>query len=79
MNQPSAEIRVLDGAGVERLIGWARDEGWNPGLADAAAFRVADPDGFLGCFLDDELVAGMTRCAGAGAPRIRKRAGISSP
>ncbi len=63
MNQPSAEIRVLDGAGVERLIGWARDEGWNPGLADAAAFRKADPDGFLGCFLGDELVAGISAVA----------------
>ncbi|RCW21105.1 acetyltransferase (GNAT) family protein [Ciceribacter lividus] len=63
MDQPGVQVRVLDAAGVERLIGWANDEGWNPGLADAAAFRAADPDGFLGCFLGDELVAGISAVA----------------
>jgi hypothetical protein len=29
------------------LLDWAAAEGWNPGLADAAAFRAADPEGFL--------------------------------
>lgn len=63
MDQRGAEIHVLDRAGVERLVGWAKQEGWNPGLADADAFRKADPDGFLGCFLGDELVAGISAVA----------------
>ncbi len=29
------------------MADWARDEGWNPGLGDAACFHAADPEGFL--------------------------------
>lgn len=29
------------------VLDWAAAEGWNPGLDDAAAFLVADPDGFF--------------------------------
>lgn len=36
---------------------WAAQEGWNPGLADAACFHAADPDGFFLGLLDDEPVA----------------------
>ncbi|SEK22303.1 GNAT family N-acetyltransferase [Pacificibacter marinus] len=32
---------------VEQMIAWAADEGWNPGLDDAPAFRAADQDGFF--------------------------------
>ena len=28
-------------------VDWAAAEGWNPGLADAACFALADPQGFL--------------------------------
>ncbi|MYZ47532.1 GNAT family N-acetyltransferase [Rhizobiales bacterium L72] len=38
-------------------LGWAAEEGWNPGLGDAAPFRAADPDGFLMARLDGEPVA----------------------
>ena len=41
------EIRTLDEAEVRTVVDWAAAEGWNPGLHDARAFRVADPDGFL--------------------------------
>ena len=34
-------------AEVETILDWAAEEGWNPGLADADAFRAADPRGFL--------------------------------
>jgi ribosomal protein S18 acetylase RimI-like enzyme len=54
------DIRVLQPAEVERLVEWAVGEGWNPGLADAAAFRAADPEGFLGAFVDGEMVAGIS-------------------
>lgn len=32
---------------LETVLGWAADEGWNPGLEDAAAFHRADPAGFF--------------------------------
>lgn len=60
-------IRVLAAEEVERLVDWAAAEGWNPGLADAPAFRAADPDGFLGAFVGGEMVAGISAVAyGAG-------------
>jgi hypothetical protein len=60
-------IRVLEADEVERLVDWAAEEGWNPGLADAAAFRAADPEGCLGAFVDGEMVAGISAVAyGAG-------------
>lgn len=56
----NARIRTLAPSEVETLIDWAADEGWNPGERDAAAFRLADPDGFLGAFVDGEMVAGIS-------------------
>lgn len=53
-------IRVLQEKEVETLVGWAADEGWNPGLDDAAPFRAADPEGFLGAFVGDELAAAIS-------------------
>ena len=55
-----AEIRVLEASEVEELVGWAALEGWNPGHGDVAAFRSADPDGFLGCFVGGRLAAGIS-------------------
>ncbi|QHQ35254.1 GNAT family N-acetyltransferase [Algicella marina] len=40
-------IRVMTLADMETVLGWAQDEGWNPGLEDAAAYLAADPSGFL--------------------------------
>lgn len=56
-------IRPLVRNELDVLIGWAGDEGWNPGLADADAFYAADPQGFLGCFVEGELVAGISAVA----------------
>ncbi|SEH20829.1 GNAT family N-acetyltransferase [Rhizobium sp. NFR12] len=56
----AAIVRTLTLVEVERLLDWAGDEGWNPGLADAAAFHAADPDGFFGCFVDGVLAAGIS-------------------
>ncbi|GGF91815.1 acetyltransferase [Rhizobium wenxiniae] len=55
-----AVIRVLDLAEIEALLGWAKAEGWNPGLADAAPFQAADPQGFIGCFVDGVMAAGIS-------------------
>lgn len=41
---------------VSSALGWAADEGWNPGLGDAAAFMAADPDGFVAADAKDGLV-----------------------
>lgn len=60
---PATEIRALSPAEVATLVNWAGDEGWNPGLADASAFRAADPQGFLGCFVDGVLAAGISAVA----------------
>ncbi len=56
-------IRRLTSSEVETLVRWAAGEGWNPGLDDAAAFHAADPDGFLGAFVDGALAAGIAAIA----------------
>ncbi|RYE45964.1 MAG: N-acetyltransferase [Hyphomicrobiales bacterium] len=40
-------IRPMTLSDLEVALGWARDEGWNPGLDDAGAFYAQDPGGFL--------------------------------
>jgi hypothetical protein len=48
---------------TEILVAWAADEGWNPGIGDAAAFHGTDPEGLIGAFVGDELVAGISAVA----------------
>jgi len=55
---PNLVFKPLDLAGLRTLVHWAALEGWNPGLSDAELFYTADPNGFYGCFVDDQLVAG---------------------
>jgi hypothetical protein len=40
-------IRVMQPDEISMAVDWAAGEGWNPGLADAPCFAVADPQGFL--------------------------------
>src|SRR5690606_17979527 len=40
-------VRRMSGADLAAVLGWAADEGWNPGLADAGPFVAADPRGFF--------------------------------
>lgn len=42
---------------VDLMVEWAAREGWNPGRDDAAAFRAADPEGFLMGRIGDEPVS----------------------
>lgn len=56
----AAEIKILTTGEVEELVEWAALEGWNPGHGDAAAFRFADPEGFIGCFVKGRLAAGIS-------------------
>ena len=52
MPQPSdLEVRIMERDELHIAIGWAEQEGWNPGLADADCFHAADPSApvFLDC------------------------------
>lgn len=40
-------IRVMNPRDMKTAVEWARLEGWNPGLGDAACFHAADPEGFF--------------------------------
>lgn len=61
-------IRSMDEADLREVVGWARVEGWNPGLGDAAAFHAADPEGFLLGEIDGQPVAAISAVRhGAGA------------
>ena len=51
------QIRTLQPGEIDTAIEWAASEGWNPGIYDATCFQSADRHGFLGGFIDDELVA----------------------
>lgn len=55
-----SEIRTLTLPEVERLLDWAKAEGWNPGLADAAPFLAADEGGFFGSFNEGRMAAGIS-------------------
>jgi hypothetical protein len=56
-------IRTLSAPEVETLVSWAAAEGWNPGVGDVAPFYAADPEGFLGAFVDGEMAAGISAVA----------------
>jgi len=52
-------IRTMSRSELELAIGWARDEGWNPGLHDATPFHAADPEGFLVGLLDGRPISSI--------------------
>lgn len=51
------EIRVMDEDGILTMLDWAAQEGWNPGEDDAPSYYAADPGGFLGCYINNQLVS----------------------
>ena len=53
-------IRPLTADELQHAVEWAGREGWNPGTQDAACFRVTDPAGFLGGFLDGDMIASVS-------------------
>ncbi|MEX0327938.1 MAG: GNAT family N-acetyltransferase [Ruegeria sp.] len=53
-------IRALSQAEVQHSVDWAGREGWNPGVHDAECFYPTDPGGFLGGFLDGEMIASVS-------------------
>jgi len=51
------QIRPLRLDEMAAPLAWAQREGWNPGLQDKMPFWHVDQAGFLGGYLDDELIA----------------------
>ncbi|MFH0517857.1 GNAT family N-acetyltransferase [Streptomyces sp. M41] len=63
MASPAPEDLVVTRAGLDDwsvITGWAADESWNPGLADAPAFFAQDPDGFFVGRIDGEPVSAIS-------------------
>lgn len=57
------EDLVVTRAGLDDwavVKGWAAEEGWNPGLADAGPFFAQDPDGFFLGRIDGEVVSAIS-------------------
>jgi hypothetical protein len=50
-------IRLLDRQEAVRMVEWAAEEGWNPGLNDANAFYATDPGGYWGLFENGAMLA----------------------
>jgi ribosomal protein S18 acetylase RimI-like enzyme len=53
-------IRTMTRHEVDMVVDWAAEEGWNPGLHDAACFHAADTEGFLVGLLGNEPVAAIS-------------------
>jgi ribosomal protein S18 acetylase RimI-like enzyme len=49
-------VRTMERSEVDFAIQLAAGEGWNPGVADAACFYQADPEGFLVGILDNRPI-----------------------
>ena len=60
MTSPSMIPRVMTLADLEMVIGWAADEGWNPGIDDAAAYFAADDQGFFLAEVEGQPVAAIS-------------------
>jgi GNAT superfamily N-acetyltransferase len=54
------EIRTLGLAELSSVMKWADGEGWNPGIHDSKAFFAADPAGFIGGYIDDQLIGSIS-------------------
>jgi GNAT superfamily N-acetyltransferase len=51
-------IRQMSRPEVDELVGWAAQEGWNPGLHDADVFWATDPAAFIAAELEEALIGG---------------------
>ena len=60
MTDGGRAVRVATADEVALIVGWAAAEGWNPGDADAACFRLQDPGGFFVGVEDGEPVAAVS-------------------
>ena len=60
MTNSAWHLKTLTPVDVDQVIDWAASEGWNPGINDRNCFMAADPTGFLGGFLGDELISSVS-------------------
>jgi hypothetical protein len=62
MDRTSSDVvvRAASRSELDQVLAWAADEGWNPGLDDAACFHAADPDGFLLAVRGAEPIASIS-------------------
>ena len=60
MKTNSVETRVATAKEVDLLISWAKREGWNPGVDDAAMFYAVDQSGFFVTLLEGKPIAGIS-------------------
>lgn len=54
------DLRPMTRDDLDTAVAWARDEGWNPGLADADCFHACDPGGFFMAFMDGQPAASIS-------------------
>ncbi|TCO70796.1 GNAT family N-acetyltransferase [Rhodovulum euryhalinum] len=54
------KMRQMTRDELDRVLGWAADEGWNPGLEDAGPFHATDPAGFFVAEADGQVVAAIS-------------------
>ncbi len=53
-------VRAMSRLELDEVVGWARNEGWNPGVHDATPFHATDPEGFLVGVLDGRPIASIS-------------------
>jgi len=58
LNLEDLKFQLLDYKGLQTLVAWATEEGWNPGPHDALVYWATDPEGFYGYYHEGELIAG---------------------
>jgi GNAT superfamily N-acetyltransferase len=56
-------IRRLTRLELNTVFAWAVTEGWNPGTYDGDSYYAADPNGFFGGFIGDELIGSVSGVA----------------
>jgi hypothetical protein len=56
-------IRTMTEQDLELAVAWAAEEGWNPGIRDAASFYAADPKGFFMAWQGDKPVGSISAVA----------------
>ncbi len=56
----SYTVQTMSRADIGTAVGWAAGEGWNPGHEDANIFPATDPAGFIGGYLDQQMIASIS-------------------
>jgi len=51
-------LRLMTRDDLDRLVGWAAAEGWNPGLHDAEMYWGTDPEAFIAAEVEGEVIGG---------------------